>query len=143
MIGRFATVALAGAVALLGPVGAAIAASDEGPGDPVAQKVLFRREQDRDDDALTPGSDEDDDTGDTGTHGDTASHSDPSTNGDTDTQGGTSSHDATGSGHSAVTHDRDQSHGDLTRDRTHDGPGPSTRDDSQHQTNDASHHDTR
>ena len=42
-----------------------------------------------------------------------------------------------------VSRDRDSSRGDLTRDRTKDGPGGSKRDWSQNHTNDRSRNDTR
>jgi len=52
------------------------------------------------------------------------------------------SRDRTGSGHSAVSRDRDRSRGDRTRDRTRDG-GDRTRDRTGNHTNDRSRHDTR
>jgi len=55
---------------------------------------------------------------------------------------GVDSNDRTGSGHSAVSRDRDRSRGDRTRDRTRDG-GDRTRDRTGNHTNDRSRHDTR
>lgn len=53
------------------------------------------------------------------------------------------SNDRTGSGHTAVSADRDRSRGDKTRDWTRDGQGDRTRDFSQNRTNDRSRGDTR
>lgn len=55
---------------------------------------------------------------------------------------GVSSNDKTGSGHSAVSRDRDRSRGDRTRDWTKDG-GSRTRDRSRNHTNDGTRNDTR
>lgn len=126
MIGRIATMTLAGAVIAFGPVGAAIAGDESR-----REAVVLKREDDADEPAtpLAP-RDDDDDTNDGGGGG----------------GGGTSgvnSNDGTNSRHTAVSRDRDRSRGDLTRDRTKDGPGASTRDRSAHNTNDRSKHDTR
>ncbi len=56
---------------------------------------------------------------------------------------GVNSNDGTGSGHSAVSRDRDKSRGDKTRDWTKDGKGDKTRDHSANKTNDRSRNDTR
>lgn len=56
---------------------------------------------------------------------------------------GVESNDGTNSRVTSVTRGDDRSRGDLTRDRTTDGPGGPTRDRSRHQTNDRSRHDTR
>lgn len=56
---------------------------------------------------------------------------------------GVDSNDGTNSRVTSVTRGDDRSRGDLTRDRTKDGPGGPTRDRSRHQTNDRSRHDTR
>jgi hypothetical protein len=65
---------------------------------------------------------------------------------DTDTNSrhssGVDSNDRTGSGHSAVSRDRDRSRGDRTRDWTRDG-GDRTRDWTGNHTNDRSRNDTR
>src|ERR671919_146426 len=74
-------------------------------------------------------AEEDDDDGDSG--------------GATGNSGTGDSNDGTGSGHTAVSRDRDRSRGDLTRDRTKDGPGASTRDWRGGPTNDRSRNDTR
>lgn len=56
---------------------------------------------------------------------------------------GVDSNDGTNSRVTSVTRGDDRSRGDLTRDRTKDGPGGPTQDRSRHQTNDRSRHDTR
>jgi len=56
---------------------------------------------------------------------------------------GVDSNDRTNSRHTGVSRDRDRSRGDLTRDRTKDGPGGSKRDWSKNHTNDRSRNDTR
>lgn len=53
------------------------------------------------------------------------------------------SRDNTNSRHTGVSRDRDRSRGDLTRDRTADGPGTDNRDFSRDSTNDRSRNDTR
>lgn len=53
------------------------------------------------------------------------------------------SNDATGSGYSAVSRDRDLSRGDRTRDWTRDGAGDGKRDWTGGHTNDGSRNDTR
>lgn len=71
--------------------------------------------------------------------------------GDTDDTGksggtktsGENSKDGTNSAHTGVSKDRDRSRGDLTKDRTRDGGGGSTRDHSRNHTNDKSRNDTR
>jgi hypothetical protein len=66
---------------------------------------------------------------------------------DTGTRNGNSgtgdSNDRTNSRHTSVSRDRDRSRGDLTRDRTKDGPGGWKRDWSAGHTNDRSRNDTR
>jgi hypothetical protein len=129
MIGRMATIALAGAVAVLGPVGAAIAVDETDDSD--REAVVFKREDD-DDEVQTPftrgGDDDDTNTG---------------NGGGTSFTSGVNSNDGTNSRVTSVSRDRDRSRGDLTRDRTKDGPGTKTRDRSRHRTNDRSKHDTR
>jgi len=56
---------------------------------------------------------------------------------------GQNSNDRTDSRHTPVTRDRDRSGGDLTRDRTKDGPGGQKRDWTKNSTNDRSRRDTR
>jgi hypothetical protein len=130
MIGRMATIALAGAVAVLGPVGAAIAVDDAA--DESDREVVVLKREDDDEDVLTPFArgDDDDDTN-TGNGGGGSFTS------------GVNSDDGTNSRVTSVSRNRDRSRGDLTRDRTKDGPGTSTRDRSSHRTNDRSKHDTR
>jgi hypothetical protein len=117
MLGRIATGVLAGAIAMGMPI-AALAASDD-------DAFRAREEDVRLVDAV---DDDDDDDGDA--------------TGNTDTSG-VKSNDGTNSRHTGVTRDRDRSRGDLTKDRTKDGPGSATRDRSRHQTNDKSRNDTR
>ena len=122
MIGRLATLILAGAVGMGVPV-AAVASSDE----------AYRA---REEDVYVVSAVDDDDDGDTG---------DTHESGDTGNSGtsGQDSNDGTNSRHTGVSRDRDRSRGDLTRDRTNDGPGGSTRDQSRNHTNDRSRNDTR
>jgi hypothetical protein len=91
----------------------------------------------RDEDAagVLATEDGDDDTGGT-TDGDTGGDTDSGTS-DVD------SNDGTNSRSTAVSGDQDRSRDDLTRDRTKDGPGTSTRDRTADHTNDASKNDTR
>jgi hypothetical protein len=119
MIGRVLIAFLAAVVMTALPVGAlAFDSSDD-----VAR---------RDDEApALVASDDDDgnDDGDTGTR---------------NSRSGTgNSNDRTGSRHTSVSRDWDRSRGDLTRDRTKDGPGGSRRDWSNGHTNDRSRNDTR
>ena len=70
MIGRYATIALTGAIALFGPVGAAIAAGGSPSTDRSDDVVVYKRDDD-DDDVITAFArdDDDDDRGDdTGTN---------------------------------------------------------------------------
>lgn len=64
-------------------------------------------------------------------------------NSGTGNSGTGNSNDGTGSGHTAVSADRDRSVGDKTRDWTRDGSGDRKRDWSGGQTNDRSGNDTR
>jgi hypothetical protein len=131
MIGRIATIALAGAVTVFGPVGAAIAVSDAS--DESDRKVVVFKREDDDDDVITGfARDDDDDDG----RGD-------DTNTKNSRTSGVKSNDGTNSRHTSVSRNRDRSRGDLTRDRTKDGPGKSKRDWSRHHTNDRSKNDTR
>jgi len=129
MSGRIATMMLAGAIVTLGPIGAAVASHDGGARDEIAMK----KEQDDDEVATRDNDDDDGERGDTTTGGDTNSSF----------SSGVNSNDGTNSRKSAVSRNRDRSRGDLTRDRTKDGPGDSKRDWSKHQTNDRSKNDTR
>lgn len=56
---------------------------------------------------------------------------------------GVDSNDKTNSKHTAVTKDKDRSSGDLTRDKTKDGPGGKKRDWTKNKTNDNTKRDTR
>ena len=117
--GRILVTLLAGAL-LAGPA-ASLAAAGEN------EDYVMRREDDATEVVMVTGGDDDDDDGD-------------------DTSRFTSGHDSndrTGSGHTAVSRDRDRSRGDKTRDRTKDGPGASKRDWSGGHTNDRSRNDSR
>ena len=124
MIGRLATLTVATAIAVFSPIGAAVASSDDGS----EPSFVLRKEQDDEEVAtrVDPRDDDDDD--------------DDSDDGFTS---GANSGDRTNSRHSAVSRNHDRSRGDLTRDRTKNGPGASTRDRSAHHTNDRSRNDTR
>lgn len=65
------------------------------------------------------------------------------TNGTNSFTSGVESNDGTNSRVTSVSLGDDHSRGDLTRDRTKDGPGTSTRDRTADSTNDRSRHDTR
>ena len=125
MIGRLATFTLATAIAAFSPIGAAVASTDDGS----EPSFVLRKEQDDDEVAtrVDPRDDDDDDDDDS----------------DDGFTSGVNSGDRTNSRHSAVSRNGDRSRGDLTRDRTKDGPGASTRDRSAHHTNDRSRNDTR
>jgi hypothetical protein len=77
---------------------------------------------------MTVSEDDDDDTNDDSNSGFTS---------------GQNSNDKTNSKHTAVTKDKDRSSGDLTRDKTKDGPGGKKRDWTKNKTNDNSKRDTR
>ena len=119
MAGRIVTFALAIAIAAFGFGGTALAAGDPG------NDVVFVRQEDADGVvALSDdGDDGDDDAG--------------------SATSGVGSNDGTNSRVTSVSRDDDRSRGDLTRDRTKDGPGTSTRDRTANSTNDASRNDTR
>ena len=119
MIGRSAVAALA--LSVIASPAAALA----GAGD--TSEVVLRRDDDAAEVAVADDND-DDFTGNTG-----------NTGGDTS---GVDSNDATGSGHTSVSRDRDLSVGDKTRDWTRDG-GDRTRDHSAGYTNDNTRNDTR
>jgi hypothetical protein len=130
MMWRIVTFAVAAAFAVLGPIGAALAAGDGGTD---AQVVL----RDEDDDAGLATLERDDDPDDV---------ADDTDDGGGDSNGATSgvnSNDGTNSRYTGVSRNGDRSRGDLTRDRTQDGPGGATRDRSAHDTNDRSRNDTR
>lgn len=127
MVPRVLTCLVVAALAAFGLAGTALAASDRSD----AESMVARDEDlagvvvdDDDDDA--------DDNADTG--------------GDTDGTSFTSnvdSDDGTNSRVTSVSRGDDLSRGDLTRDRTKDGPGTSTRDWTANHTNDRSRNDTR
>jgi uncharacterized membrane protein len=119
MLGRTAVLVLAGSIGLGAPT-AALAANEK----------AYAREEDVYVVAAVDDDDGDGDTGNTGNSGDTSKTS------------GQDSNDNTNSRNSAVSKDRDRSKGDLTKDRTNDGPG-STRDNTRNHTNDKSRNDTR
>jgi hypothetical protein len=123
MFGRIATGLLAAAIAMGLPI-AALASSDE--------DAYRAREEDV---GLVAAVDDDDDD-----DGDTTDNTGKSGNSHTS---GVNSNDGTNSRHTRVSRDRDRSRGDLTKDRTKDGPGSATRDRSRHKTNDRSRNDTR
>jgi hypothetical protein len=128
MLARIMIAVVAAGLALLGPVGGAIAADDTASSARDAPVALAR---DEDDGGVLATVEDDDDAGDG--DGD-----------DTDTAtSGVDSNDGTNSGVSSVSRDTDLSRGDLTRDRTNDGPGGPTRDRTGGSTNDGSRHDTR
>ena len=120
MLGRIATMLLAGAVGMGVPV-SALASSDE---------AYRAREEDVYEVSAVEDDDDGDDTSNTGNTG-------------TSDTSGEKSNDGTNSRHTKVSRDRDRSRGDLTKDRTKDGPGTSTRDRSRNHTNDRSRNDTR
>ncbi len=104
--------------------------------------TAFKREDDSEVLVTTVDDDDDDDTGlntrtRTGRGDNTRSHV------GTNTGNSRSRADNTNSRVTAVSRDRDRSRGDLTRDRTNDGPGKNNRDWSANTTNDRSRNDTR
>jgi hypothetical protein len=129
MVPRILTFLMIAALAAFGLGATALA------GDRPGEDTVFARDEDA---GGVLATDEDDDAnGDTGGTGNT---------GNTNSGGATSgidSGDGTDSRHTPVSMDRDRSRGDLTRDRTKDGPGTSTRDRSSNQTNDGTRNDTR
>jgi hypothetical protein len=118
MLGRTGILLLAVAVLFAVPAGGALAADRD--------DVAYRRDDDYSE--VVVQLDDDDDGGDTNSRSRFTS--------------GVNSNDRTGSGHSAVSRDRDRSRGDRTRDWTRDG-GDRTRDRTGNHTNDRSRHDTR
>ncbi|MEX2439645.1 MAG: hypothetical protein WD739_07170 [Actinomycetota bacterium] len=127
---RIATFALAGAFAVLGPTGAVLASVGQEGRTADTQAVLSR---DEDTDAELATLERDDD--------DSRDSNDGNSNSFTS---GVNSNDGTNSRKTGVTRsNRDRSGGDLTKDRTKDGPGGPTRDRSKGHTNDRSRHDTR
>jgi hypothetical protein len=130
MMWRIVTFAVAAAFAVFGPIGAVLATAD-GRTDTA---VVLR---DEDDDAGLATLERDDDPDDL---------ADGTDDGGGDTNSATSgvdSNDGTNSRHTSVSRSGDRSRGDLTRDRTKDGPGGATRDRSAHDTNDRTRNDTR
>jgi hypothetical protein len=121
MIGRIVTFALVAALATLGLTGGATATESS------RDDVILARDEDAPDALIAQGDDGDDSDDD---------DSDSATS-------GVDSNDRTNSRHSAVSRGDDRSRGDLTRDRTKDGPGAATRDRTAGSTNDRSRNDTR
>jgi len=126
MVMRIVTFLVAGLVVLGGPAVAALAADDARQGD---REAFIRRDDDAD--AELAVAERDDDSGDSDGD-DSASFT-----------SGVDSNDGTNSRHTAVSRDRDRSRGDLTRDRTKDGPGGPTRDWTRNKTNDRTRNDSR
>jgi hypothetical protein len=126
MVMRIVTLMVAGLVAFGGPT--AVVLADDGARQ--REREAFIRRDD-DDDAELAVVERDDDTGDSDGD-DSASFT-----------SGVDSNDGTNSRHTAVSRDRDRSRGDLTRDRTKDGPGGPTRDRTRNQTNDRTRNDSR
>jgi hypothetical protein len=123
MIPRILTFLVVVALAVFGLAGAALAASDRSGSDGV-----IAREEDTGGVLVTEGDDDDgDDSGD---------DSDSFTS-------NVDSNDGTNSRVTGVSRGDDVSRGDLTRDRTKDGPGTSTRDRTANHTNDRTRNDTR
>lgn len=133
MLWRFVALLVAAPLVMFGPVGSAVAA-DATPGETSA---MLTKQEDGDDPVLLDRDDDDQDRF-RGTGGDDTNNS-----GSGGFTSGQDSNDGTNSRHTGVTRNTDRSRGDLTRDRTKDGPGASTIDRSRHQTNDGSRHDTR
>jgi hypothetical protein len=125
MVPRILVLLVVGAVALFGSIGAALA------------------DQARDDGAAVLARDEDA-AGVLATDGDDPDEDDDDTDGNTrSATSGVDSDDATNSRATSVSRGDDRSRGDLTRDRTNDGPGTSTRDRTADSTNDRTRNDTR
>lgn len=120
---RLLTFAIVAALALFTVAGTSLA--DVGLDD---RHVVLSKDEDANDVLVTDDDDGDDDDGDSRSRGFTS---------------GVDSNDGTNSRVTSVTRGDDRSRGDLTRDRTKDGPGGPTRDRSRHLTNDRSRHDTR
>ena len=127
MFARILITTVAAGLALFGPVGGAIAEEDAKTS---TQDVKAAIARDEDDTGVLEVVEDDDDT--TGGGDDSDSFT-----------SGVSSNDGTNSRVTAVSRDTDRSRGDLTRDRTKDGPGAATRDRTAGSTNDGSRHDTR
>lgn len=129
MVPRILTLLVVAALTMFGLGGASLAYPDRSDAE-----IVFARDEDAGGVLATDGDDGDDTTdGDTGGDGD---------NSDSFTSG-VDSNDGTNSRSTGVSAGDDRSRGDLTRDRTKDGPGTSTRDRSAGHTNDGSLHDTR
>jgi hypothetical protein len=123
MVPRILLFLVVGALATFG-VGTALAEPSAG------EDTAFAREEDAQ--GVLTTVEDDDDLGGTGTNTNTGGAS-----------SGIDSNDGTNSRHTARSNDTDKSRGDLTRDRTKDGPGTSTRDRSANDTNDKTRNDTR
>ena len=123
---RILTFLVAAALAAFGLAGTALAASDSDTEDVVA------RDEDLAGVVVVDDDDDDDDDSGAGTNGGTDSFT-----------SGVDSNDGTNSRVTPVSRGDDLSRGDLTRDRTKDGPGTATRDRTANHTNDGSRNDTR
>lgn len=126
MIARLSIWILAVGV-MMGLAGGVLAATPKG-----SEELAVKREED----SVVLAAEEDDDDDDPSS----AAGGTDSKSGNTS---GVNSNDRTNSRHTGVSRDRDRSRGDLTRDRTKDGPGGQKRDWSQNHTNDRSRNDTR
>jgi hypothetical protein len=124
MFPRILTLLVVAALAVFGLAGTAFAASDRSDGEGVVAR-------DEDFGVVLVVEDDDGDDGD-----------DDDTDGNSFTSN-VDSNDGTNSRVTSVSRGDDLSRGDLTRDRTKDGPGTSTRDRTANHTNDRSRNDTR
>ncbi|MEX2273941.1 MAG: hypothetical protein WEA10_00030 [Actinomycetota bacterium] len=126
MVWKIVMLAIAAAVAVMGPGGAVLASG--GPiGSAGTTEAVLARDEDADAELSTVERDDDDSN----------SNSNSATS-------GVNSNDGTNSRKTPVTRsNRDRSRGDLTKDRTKDGPGGPTRDRTKNSTNDRSRNDTR
>jgi hypothetical protein len=123
MIGRTLTFLLSATVAF-GALGLVLTAGPQKAGDDLA----YAKREELDEIELAG----DDDDGNSGNSGNSRSFT-----------SGVNSNDRTGSGHTAVSRDRDRSRGDKTRDWTRDRTDNRTRDRSGGKTNDRSRNDSR
>lgn len=123
MVPRILTFLVVAALAVFGLGRAALGGSDRSN----SEGVLAARDEDPDGVLATEPDDDDETNGD-----DSESFT-----------SGVDSNDGTNSRVTSVSRGDDRSRGDLTRDRTKDGLGTSTRDRTADHTNDRSRHDTR
>jgi hypothetical protein len=124
LIGRFLILMMTGILAL--GASAVVFSGGVQPGD---DDIAYAKREDLDEVELA-GDDDDDNSGNSG-------------NSRSGFTSGVNSNDRTGSGHTAVSRDRDRSRGDKTRDWTKDRTNNRTRDRSGNKTNDGSRNDSR